>query len=128
MRVLALALRFWYLVVLSLVVALIIAALINRYSERVYPISASILIKENEENVGAKFLYDNELLNPYRNFLNEIYIMKSYPLLQEVVISLGFDVSVYREGNIKTTEYYDPTFPLEFKLAGDRKPYGKSFY
>jgi hypothetical protein len=76
-RVAARALRFWYLVVLSLIVALTIAYLINRYSTRVYPVKASIIIKQNEENVGAKFLYDNELINPFRNFFNELYIMKS---------------------------------------------------
>src|SRR5688572_14996922 len=82
--------RFWYIIIISLLVALTTAYLINRYSNRVYSVKASIIIKENEENAGAKFLYNNELLNPYRNFLNELYIMKSYPLLQEVMESLGF--------------------------------------
>ena len=94
--------RLWYVVVISLLAALAIAYIINRYTHRIYPIKASIIIKENDENAGAKFLYNNELLNPYRNFLNEIYIMKSYPLLQEVMESLGFEVSMYREGEIQT--------------------------
>src|SRR5204862_2144306 len=105
-RIAARALRFWYLILLSLLTALVIAYLMNRYSTRIYPVKAAIIIKENDENVGAKFLYNNELLNPYRNFYNEIYIMKSYPLLQEVLESLRFDISIYREGDIMTTEYY----------------------
>jgi capsular exopolysaccharide synthesis family protein len=128
-RVAANVLRFWYLILLCLALAFTIAYLVNRYSASIYPVTASILIKENEENIGAKFLYDNELLNPYRNFYNEIYIMKSYPLLQEVMENLGFDVSIFREGEIKTTEYYDPDFPVAFHiLPGGKRPYGKSFY
>src|SRR5688500_11189555 len=128
-RVAARAIRFWYLIVLSLAVSLIIAYLINRYSTNIYEVKASIIIKENEENAGAKFLYNNELLNPYRNFYNEIYIMKSYPLLQEVMDSLGFDVSFYREGDIKTTEYYDPALPVKFKvLPQGANPSGRSMY
>lgn len=128
-RILARAIRFWYLIVLSLVVALVVAYLINRYSQRIYPVQAAIIIKENDENVGAKFLYDNELLNPYRNFYNEIYIMKSYPLLQEVLESLGYDITFHREGDIVTTEYYESEFPVKIRILSDEKDmYGKELY
>ena len=121
--------RLWYVVVISVLVALAIAYIINRYTHRIYPIKASIIIKENDENAGAKFLYNNALLNPYRNFLNEIYIMKSYPLLQEVMESLGFEVSMYREGEIQTSEFYNPDFPVKFHvLPKGARPVGKSMY
>lgn len=126
-RVVFRAIRFWYLIVLSLLLALTIAYVINRYSGRIYPVRASIIIKENDENAGAKFLYNNELINPYRNFYNELFIMKSYPLLQEVMEDLNFDVSLFREGEIKTSEYYDPDFPVQFKVLNSNQ-YGKSFY
>jgi capsular exopolysaccharide synthesis family protein len=124
------ALRYWYIIILSLIISVSVAYLMNRYSTRIYPVKASIIIRESEENVGAKFLYNNELLTEYRNFYNEIYIMKSYPLLQEVVEELGFDVSYFREGDIKTTEYYEPNFPIVIKVItkGEKRPYGRSFY
>lgn len=122
-RVAARAIRFWYLIVLSVVITMAIAYVVNRYSNRIYEVYASIIIKENEESAGAKFLYNNELVNPYRNFYNEIYIMKSYPLLQEVVEGLNFNTSLHREGDIKTTEFYDPNFPVGFELlAGKGRP------
>jgi capsular exopolysaccharide synthesis family protein len=120
--------RLWYVIVISVLVALAIAYIINRYTHRIYPIRASIIIKENEENAGAKFLYNNELLNPYRNFLNEIYIMRSYPLLQEVMESLGFEVSMYREGEIQTVEFYNPEFPVKFHVLHKRAGVGTSMY
>lgn len=125
-RVLSRVLKYWYVIATSLITALALAWFINRYSPRVYPVRASIIILQNEENTGAKFLYDNELVQPFRNFYNELYIMKSYPLLSDVMEELNFDVSFFREGNIKTTESYDPNFPLEFRVIGTHKPYGRS--
>jgi capsular exopolysaccharide synthesis family protein len=126
-RVFSRALRFWYLIVLSVLVAGVIAYLVNRYSTRIYPVRASIIILENAENAGSKFLYKNELVNPARNFMNELFIMRSYPLLQGVVEELNFDVSYFKEGSIKTTEYYEAHFPIEFRiLSGSKMPYGRS--
>lgn len=127
-RILSRVIRFWYLILMSVLVFLTAAFVVNRYSTRIYPIKASIIIKENEENASAKFLYNNELVNPYRNHLNEIYIMKSYPLLQEVLESLNFTVSYYREGDIKTTEFYDPDFPIKIELLNSPRGITTSLY
>jgi len=128
-RVLDRIIRLWFVIVISLTVALVIAFLVNRYSTRIFPVKASIIIKESEENAGAKFLYNNTLINPYRNFLNEIYIMKSYPLLQGVIEDLGYEISYFREGDIRTTEYYDKDFPVKIRvLPGQKMPYGVALY
>lgn len=128
-RVIDRIIRFWYIIVISLLIAVTVAYLINRYSPRIYPVKASIIIKENDENVGAKFLYNNELINPYRNFYNELYIMKSYPLLQEVMDTLGFEISMFKEGEFKTTEFYDPTFPAKIRILPiGARPTGVSMY
>ena len=127
LRVLSRALKFWYVFILTLLIALSCAYIYNRYSTDIYPVRASIIIKESDENAGAKFLYNNALVNPYRNFYNELYILKSYPLLQQVIEELGFTVSFYREGNIKTVEYYDIDFPIKIEpIAHSREPWGKS--
>ena len=106
-----------------------IAFLINRYATRIYPVGTSLFIKEGYEAGGtADILYNNALINPYRNFFNEIYILKSYPLIQETVDELNFIVSFYLEGNFKTSEIYKP-FPLDFKILNpeSRKVIGKQF-
>ncbi len=114
--------------VTSLAIALAMAYLVNRYTTSIYPVSASIIIRENDENAGAKFLYSNALINPYRNYFNEFFIMRSYPLMQQVVEDLGLDVSYYLKGEIKTTERYMPYFPVKIRPAsGQRLPYGQSF-
>lgn len=110
-------LRYWYLILLSLFIALTIAFLINRYSTRVYTLRASIIIKENQEaGQTAELLYNNPLVNSYRNFLNEPYIIRSYPLLQQVIDSLGYAVIFKKQGNIKTTEIDN----LPFLVSGNK--------
>jgi len=105
------AIRFWYLVVLSLVTCVFIAFLINRYALHVYEITASIIIREKDESSSAaQILYSNSLIDPYRNYLNEPYIIKSYPLMESVVKELNFEVAFYKRGNVKTSEIYDVPF------------------
>lgn len=118
-RVLYRALRFWYLIVLSLLVALTAAFLINRYSTRIYPVTASIIIKEAEDISGGELLYNNPLVSFKRNYLNEIYIIKSYPLIQSVLQNLNFGVSFYKEGNIRTSEAYD-YLPVQARVVGNQ--------
>ena len=127
-RILARLIHFWYLIVLSVALSLTAAFLVNRYSTRIYTVRSSIIINENEQSVGADLLYSsNELTNPSRNFYNELYIMKSYPLLEEVMEELNFTVSFHREGDIKTTEFYDKSFPVKISNFS-KSPSGKSLY
>lgn len=106
-RVLSRAIRFWYVVVLSLVAALAVAFYQNRYTQRIYPVSASIIIREMQETGGAELLYKNALIDPYRNYLNEPFIIRSYPLIERVIRDLNFHVAFYREGYFMTTEAYN---------------------
>jgi len=105
-RVLARSIRFWYVIVLSLIISLTIAFYNTRYSQKVYPVFASIVIRETQETGGAELLYKNSLIDPYRNYLNEPYIIKSYPLIEKVISRLNFDASFSREGYILTSEAY----------------------
>ena len=91
--------RYWYFVALSLVIALGTAFIYNRYAPKIFAVSASIIIKESEEaGQTAELLYSKPLINAYRNFLNEPYIIKSYPLMQEVVDSMGYQCSYFKRG------------------------------
>lgn len=98
----------WYLVVLSLLICLSIAYYKNRYTQKIYPVSASIIVKEKEEtNGGAELLYKNALVDQYRNYLNEPYILRSYPLVARAAEELQFTTSFFLEGRVITTEIYN---------------------
>jgi capsular exopolysaccharide synthesis family protein len=120
------ALRYWYLVVISLTGALALAFYTNRYTQRVYSVSASIIIREKEETTGGELLYKNALVDQYRNYLNELYIIKSYPLIQRVVEDLNFGVTIYQEGYILTTEVYK-SLPFNIRLL-KRNEFAKGPY
>jgi len=68
----------------------------------------------------------NALVNPYRNYLNEPYIIRSYPLIEKVVEELNFEVAFFQEGNIKTTEVYG--LPVKVKLLTKNGSYGPHLY
>lgn len=121
------SLRYWYLVVISLAIAIAIAFYNNRYSQRIYPVYASIIIREREETTGAELLYKNSpLIDQYRNYLNEPYIIRSYPLIERVVEELNFGMTFYREGFFMTTEAYD-FVPVRAKLIKIVKSNGGRF-
>lgn len=117
------ALKYWYLVIGSLLITLSIALYINRYSQRIYPISASIIIREKDDINGAEILYDNGLIDQYRNYLNEPYILRSYPLIQRAVEELNFKVSFSLVGRVITTEVYNA---LPVKVMCKAKDEGKT--
>ena len=123
-RVLYRLLKYWYLAVLSVAIGWTFAFLKNRYAVRIYSVSASVLIKEKEESNGADLLYNNSIIDAYRNYLNEPYILRSYPLIGSVVERLNFEVAFYQQGNFKTTELYG--LPVRIHLLKRNGSYGAS--
>jgi capsular exopolysaccharide synthesis family protein len=117
-RVLFRAIRNWYVIVLSLAICMGIAYYKNRYSVKIYPVATSIIIRETEETGGGELIYKNALSDPYRNFLNEPYIIRSYPLIEQVVKDLNFDVSFFQQGYILTTEAYQ-SLPVKIHRLGN---------
>jgi capsular exopolysaccharide synthesis family protein len=111
-RILYQAIQYWYLIVLSLGIALVIAFFKTRYATRIYPVTASILIKEKEESSEGRVLYNNPLVSGFRNYLNELYLIKSYPFIQRTLEELNFGVAFYKEGNVLTTETYKVPFQV----------------
>jgi capsular exopolysaccharide synthesis family protein len=122
-RVISRTLRYWYLIVLSLLVCLSISFLINRYSTKVFSIEASIIIKESDEVSGGELLYNNPLIKFYRNYLNELYIIKSTPLIEETIVELGLNKVFYESGDIKTSEVYNSPLHVEVLKNPSDKPF-----
>lgn len=120
-RILSRAIEYWYWIVASLLLGVTIAYLVNRYTTRIYPVTASIIIRESQEKTDAQFLFNNSLVSGYRNFYNEPYIIRSYPIIQSVIVSLGFEISIQKEGNFLTTEQYQ-LLPLRLISVGEISP------
>lgn len=100
----------WFL--LSLLVALILAWLYLRYTPKQYATTASVLISTGDKKNNSISMEDFTNLSlgggiGSSNLQDEIAIMKSKPILHDLVKKLNLDVQVISEGRVLTTSLYD---------------------
>jgi len=112
----------WYLFVLGVLLALVIAKVYLRYQENIYTVSSTMQLKSY---AGASHTLGGlELFQPTNNITDEIQIIKSFDIISKVIDKLNFDVSYYHEGDVRIVELYK-TGPISvvldsssFQLAG----------
>jgi capsular exopolysaccharide synthesis family protein len=102
-RYLSLFISNWYWFAISLFLSLTIAYGINRYSERIYTVSSTLLIKDEKIGGGLsssdKLMPGSGMFNNQQNLKNEMGILKSYKLNKRVIDSLPeFRIVYYAVG------------------------------
>jgi capsular exopolysaccharide synthesis family protein len=111
-------LRFWYWFVLGLILGLTGAYLNLRYTPKVYNSAAKIKILNKTKGLelpSAAFVFNRSNIN----LENEIEILKSYRIIEQVVKRLDLTMQFYEEGNILTTELDRLPFTVVKKLSND---------
>lgn len=105
--------RYWYVVVLSVVISLILARYYNWYQNPVFAVNAKLHVRD--ENTGREGLLKALDVDPaVKNIENEIEIIRSYNLLAKTLHELEFDVSYFLVGDVKVSEVYkDAPFQIE---------------
>lgn len=82
----------WYWFALSLFLTITSAYLINRYSEPVYSVNSTIIVRDYEKGsglIGAEQMIESlDMFSSRKNIQNEIGILKSYSLAQKVMKEL----------------------------------------
>ena len=117
-------LRYWYFLVLGLGISCAYSFYTVRYSKATYTTSARMLVKDEHSSWGQEyFLPGMELVSGRNRLINEIGIIKSYPLMKRVADSLSWDVAYYKKGNINTSEFY-PSHPFNVELLSGLAPKG----
>src|SRR5690606_19279286 len=99
-------LRYWYLFVIALFIALGVAWFANWYAAPVYNISGKLLIKDEASTPERAILKDLDIAPQGKNLENEIEILRSHRLVGKALEKLEFDISYFLIGNIKTSEVY----------------------
>src|SRR5664280_2594543 len=97
-RYLALFISNWYWFAISLFIALTVVYCINRYSEKIYTVSSSLLIKDEKDgglSFGKNIMPGANVFNSQQNLNNEIGILKSFRLNKRVIDSLPEFKTVY---------------------------------
>lgn len=96
------------LFIFCLLIASISAFLINKYSIPVYKVSSSILIREKnpQQTGGVNDYLNSSLFSSERNFQNELWVLKSTPVVDQTVRNLDLSVTYYRKAGLKYADAY----------------------
>jgi tyrosine-protein kinase Etk/Wzc len=118
-KIVELVFRNYKLFIACVVIALGIAFLVNRFTIPIYRISSSILIKEDSKALGGpdgnNFL-NSSLLKMNRNFQNELWELKSSPVIEQTVKNLNLSVSYFlRDGFQDIDAYKNTPFHVVFQ-------------
>jgi capsular exopolysaccharide synthesis family protein len=124
---------YWYLFILSIGTCLTLAFLQNRYTEPVFLVKTSLLVKETQSatNNPQKLLYgDDEEAQASKNSLpEEITVLESSKFISRTLDSLHLKVGYWVEGRFRKIELYHDA-PFEVRLpdsVAHKKLYGKKF-
>ncbi|MDP9048884.1 MAG: Wzz/FepE/Etk N-terminal domain-containing protein, partial [Bacteroidota bacterium] len=116
--------RYWWLFLMSLAIALIIAFIFYKLQKPVYTIKASLEMPENKDasnNNEKSALQQLDLFNAPKTVENEIEILKSRQLVKQVVDHLRLWTSYRPMDGIKKNELYNNT-PVNFNLVTSNQP------
>jgi capsular exopolysaccharide synthesis family protein len=129
MRYVSLFISNWLWIAVSLFLALGIAYIYNRYAQRSYNVTSTILIKEQQMSgavANMEQIFAGSTYNPYPNLEDEVAILKSYTLnyrvieeLQEVQVAY---IPVGRNG-IQGQRTYK-TSPFVIRKLSEAQPAG----
>jgi len=98
-------LRYWYLFVICVLLALAVAWLVNRYTQTIYRVDTTVLLEEQSSPLDMSFNMwgwypDMEMIE------NEKGVLMSHSLIHRVSKTLDFEVSYFGVGRILTSELY----------------------
>lgn len=108
-------LKNWYWLALGAFIGLALAFLYLRYTTPIYQINAKVLVNDEKKGAGA----DNALLGDLAGLMggkstveNEVEILKTRTLMEQVVQELNANIIYYRKGNIRDIELYESPFKV----------------
>jgi capsular exopolysaccharide synthesis family protein len=105
-----LVIRNYKLFIISIIIALGLAVFKTRTSTPIYQISSSILIKEDTKQSGGgggmtDFL-NSSLFGLNQNFQNELWVLKSSPVIEQTIKNLDLTVSYMRKEGFLDVDAY----------------------
>lgn len=125
-RYLSLFLSNWYWFAIALFISLSIAYGINRWSEEVYTVSSTLLIKDDSNNTLSEIFPGSQGFRSQQNLNNEIGILKSFDLNLRVLKSLPEFTTVYtsvgRRGIAESRMYKSSPFIVVYDSLEKQTP------
>ncbi|MEO6637815.1 MAG: polysaccharide biosynthesis tyrosine autokinase, partial [Ginsengibacter sp.] len=110
-------LPFWPLFIVSVSISLLIAYINLRAQVPMYVAAGKVLLKDPNKGGGdSKVLDALNIFSEKKIVDNEIIVLRSTDVMQEVVKELDLFGTVYNKGNVRTEELYKANSPIEFKV------------
>lgn len=112
----------WPLFIVSLVLAFSIAYLVNRYSEPLYRVDATIMISDDQKGYESLIPIIGKSL-ARKSIQNEISTLRSFSLTEKTLTELDFIITYNIIGRVKETKIYNPFFRVELDTTKLNIPY-----
>lgn len=113
--------KYWYIIFVGLALGGSYSYYHIRYTPATYQANSRMLLKDEYSSWGQEyFLPGMELVSVRNRLINEIGILKSFPVMEKVAKELRWEVSYFKIGNIKTTEMYPESLFEVKKVSGSR--------
>jgi len=117
-------LKYWYVFVLSLIVALGIAYLQNQYEVPYFRAATTVLLKNPTESGEASILFGEMAGVKQNNSLsNELILLKSFPTIKDALSRLNFEISYFEAEGLAEKELYKSS-PIEVTTLQSSFPGG----
>ncbi len=98
--------QYWKLILLSTFIAMSIAVVVSRYSQTVYRISASILIKKEKPLIDLQNADPIEAVENKFSIVNETEMLKSTHITERALKRLNFGISYFQKIPFARRELY----------------------
>lgn len=120
---------YWPLFVISVALGLVIAYIKLRAEQPIFVAYAKILLKDPNKGSDSKVLDQLDMSGEKKVVENEILVLRSAGLMQEVVRRLNLGATVYNEGRVRIEELYEENSPVQFiPVNRDSINYGGTQY
>ena len=100
-------LHYWYLFLISAAVAVGCGWLYNRLKTPEYQISGTVLVKDDRSGLDPTAIMTRSSFSSTQNLDNEIAILKSYSLCEQVVKKMDLEVGYFENNRLVTHELYN---------------------
>ena len=105
----------WYLFLAFVIVAVAAAWVYNHFTAPKYQVAGTVFVKDTRSMFDPTSIMTGINYSNMQNLDNEIAIMKSYSLSEQVVKQMNLEVSYYNVGRFRTVEAYKSSpFTIEF--------------
>ncbi len=100
--------RNYKLFIVSVIIAIGIAFLAIRFMTPLYKVSSSLLIKEDTQNQSGNMndFLNSSLFGVNKNFQNELFVLKSTPVIEQTIRNLDLTTGYYQKKGLKQHDVY----------------------